>query len=347
MPILQVIHNLLSARADPCVDQAIAQALPTADRATLADLAAILLDRRHTQGGIALVEQYHRLPEPTRQAVLQQAPELTRALRLAMDNSNTAGPANALHIIRRSASVRLAYLVPDQLRHGQDGLKDEAALCLLEMAGRTTADDGPSATATCDAVETAFVVSAVRDAIRFFAQHQRKDVLLALFALPLPAVTELLESLVPLGEAWTQPTGVLLTRSDTPAVRRGLIPALAVSPLQPFALDGIGLALETGHITEALRHWHLLCLRPYRRRPNTRACRLARRAAAGAAHARPPARRIKPRAGPPDAPGGAASAADAGRGGQTRGAGAPRDRRVLQRPAAGVGPHRDHAPDPL
>lgn len=264
MSKLHEIHTYLQAQRDPCVDLAIAQALPTADSATLGPLAQVLMQRRQVQGEVALVQQFHRLPESTRQAVLQDAPELTRALRIAMGNHKTTGPANALHIIRRSASVRLAYLAADHLRYGQDELKDEAALCLLEMACRTTPEDAQGSTSACDPVETTFVLTALRDAIRFYAQHQRKEVLLAMFSLPLPAVNELLASLVPLGQDWTHPTGVLLTRSDTPAVRRALLPALGVQPLHPFALDGIGISLETGNITEALHHWHLLLLKRYR-----------------------------------------------------------------------------------
>lgn len=264
MSKVQEIHAYLQARPDPCVDQAFAAALPTADPASLDPLARILMQRRQTHGNVALIQQYHRLPESTQQTILQNAPELTRALRVAMGNQKTTGPANALHIIRRSASVRLAYLVADHLRYGLDELKDEAALCLLEMAERTTTEDTEATIAVCDPVETAFVFSAIRDAIKFYAQHQRKEVLLAMFSLPLPAVTELLSSLVPLGTDWTHPTGVLLTRSDTPAVRRALLPALCVQPLHPFALDGIGLSLETGNITQALHHWHLLRLKRYR-----------------------------------------------------------------------------------
>ncbi len=261
---LQQIHSFLRAKPDPCIDLAFAQALPTADPESLGPMAQVLLDRRQTQGCLALIEQYHRLPEQTRQAVLLEAPELTRALRQAMSNHKGTGPANALHIIHQSASVRLAYLIPDLLRHGQDELKDEAANCLLEMAERTQDTGSESAPAGHMAVETAFVTSAVRDALRYFAQHQRKEVLLAMFNLPLPAISELLRSLAEMGDDWTRPTGVMLTRSDTPAVRRALLAALAFESLQPFALDGIGLAVETGPLTEALSRWHLLKLNPIR-----------------------------------------------------------------------------------
>ncbi len=261
---LKRIYEYLQALGDASVDRAIAQALPTADPATLGPMALILLQRRQTDGGLAIVENYHRLPPAVRQTVLQHAPELTRALRIAMGNHKTAGPANAIHIIRRSASVRLAYLIADQLRHGQDELKDESAHCLLEMARRTAGDaDGQNAPSG-EPVEVAFVSSAVQEAIKFYAQHQRRDVLLAMFSLPLPGVTKLLASVGGMGTTWTHPVGVLLTRSDTPAVRRALLPALSVQALHPFALDGIGLALDTGQIAHAVSRWHLLLLKRYR-----------------------------------------------------------------------------------
>lgn len=264
MAKLKRIYEYLQALGDASVDRAIAQALPTADPATLGPMALILLQRRQTDGGLAIVENYHRLPPAIRHTVLQHAPELTKPLRIAIGNHKSAGPANAIHIIRRSASVRLAYLIADQLRHGQDELKDESAHCLLEMAQRTTSDaDGQQAPAG-EAMEVAFVSSAVQEAIKFYAQHQRKDVLLAMFSLPLPSVTKLLASVGGMGTTWTHPVGVLLTRSDTPAIRRALLAALSVQALHPFAVDGIGLALDTGHITHAVSHWHLLLLKRYR-----------------------------------------------------------------------------------
>lgn len=263
MAKLKRIYEYLQGLGDVSVDRAFAQALPTADPATLGPMALILLQRRQTDGGLAIVENFHRLPPAVRQTVLQHAPELTKPLRVAIGNHKTAGPANAIHIIRRSASVRLAYLIADQLRHGQDELKDESAHCLLEMAQRTTSDtDGQYAPAG-EPVEVAFVSSAVQEAIKFYAQHQRRDVLLAMFSLPLPSVTKLLASVGGMGTTWTHPVGVLLTRSDTPAVRRALLAAMSVQALHPFALDGIGLALDTGHITHAVSHWHLLLLKRY------------------------------------------------------------------------------------
>ena len=124
MTKLNQIFKHLQGVKDTCVDQAMAQALPTADAEALKLIALILLQRRQIHGLIALVEHYHRLPEPIRQTVLQHAPELARALRVAMENKKSSGPANAVHIIRRSVSVRQAYLIADQLRQGQDKLKD-------------------------------------------------------------------------------------------------------------------------------------------------------------------------------------------------------------------------------
>ncbi len=263
MSKVQEIHNFLRAKADPCVDQAFAQALPTADQTSLTSIATALLQRKHALGNVSLIEQYHRLPESTQRAILHDAPELTKALRIAMSEHKTAAPANALHIIHQSGSVRLVYLIPDQLRHGPAKLKDEAAKCLLEMALRTTSE-GAGGGAALDAVEAGFVITAVRDAIRFFGQHQRKDVLLAMLSLPLHAVTQLLKSLEPLGKDWTHPTGVTLTRSDTLASRQALLPALSVQPLHPFALDGIRICQDTHTLADALKHWHLLKLRRYR-----------------------------------------------------------------------------------
>lgn len=265
MPKINQIFKHLQKVNDPCVDQAMAQALPTADAGSMQLIALILLQRRHIQGTLALVEHFHRLPEPIRQTVVQHAPDLTRALRVAIDNKKTTGPANAVHIIRRSASVRQAYLIADQLRQGHNDLKNESALCLLEMAQRTIPDPHqPTPQARWDPTETAFVFSAVKEAIRFYAQHKRQDVLLAMFSLPVPAVTELLNSLGASTGSLSHQTGVMLTRSDTTVVRHALIQALDVASLHPFAIDGLRLAIDAGTFGQALGRWHLLLLKRYR-----------------------------------------------------------------------------------
>jgi HEAT repeat protein len=260
------IFKHLQGIEDTCVDRAMAQALPTADPEALKLMGLMLLQRRQVHGTIALVEQFHRLPEPIRQTVLQHAPQLTRALRIAMDNKKSAGPTNAVHIIQRSGLVRQAYLIADQLRQGQDDLKGESAKCLLEMAQRTSSLD-PLTQPDGVPIETDFVVSAVQEAIRFYAQHGRQDVLRAMFSLPLPAVTRLLNSLgAPgaTGAAVIRQTGVMLTRLDTPAVRQALIQALAVPGLHPFAVDGLRVSIDAGNFGESLGRWHLLLLKRYR-----------------------------------------------------------------------------------
>lgn len=264
MAKLNQIYKHLQSLGDACVDQAMAQALPTADADALGIMALILLQRRQIQGTIALVEQYHRLPEPIRHTVLQHAPELTRALRVVMDNKKTTGPANAVHIIRQSALVRQAYLIADQLRQGHDDLKDESARCLLEMAEHTAGGPDQANDTAWDPVETTFVRSAIHEAIKFYAQHSRQDVLRAMFSLPLPAVTELLASLGATGAPLRHQTGVLLTRSDTSAVRRSLLQALVIHDLQPFAIDGLRLSIDAGTFGQALENWHLLLLKRYR-----------------------------------------------------------------------------------
>jgi HEAT repeats len=262
MAKLQQIYKHLQSIGDACVDQAMAQAMPTTDRPTLRLMALVLLHRKRISGTVAIVENFHRLPKEVRQTVLEHAPGLSRALRIAMGNKKSAGPANAVQIIRRSSSIRQAYLIADQLRQGQDDLKDESARCLREMAQRTTPGQGSES--AIDAREAQFVQSAIRDAVRFFAQHKRQDVLLALFSLPLPGVSELLASIGEVGPQLVHPTGVLLTRSDTPAVSGALLAALAVQPLHAYAVDGLRMAVETQTIGRALNPWHLMLLKSIR-----------------------------------------------------------------------------------
>jgi len=266
MAKLHQLYQRLKSIPDRCIDQAIAQAMPTADPGSLSMMAKVLLDRKQGQGPVALIEQYHRLPKDLQERILQHAPEFTRALRMAIGNKQTQGPANTVHIIRRSMSTRQAYLIAEQLRKGHDDLKDESARCLLEMAQRTTVCQTTDTVAqpVVDPIEAGFIESAVREAIRFHPQHNRKDVLLAMFSLPLPAVASLLRTLKEVGSSLVQEAGVALTKSDTQAVRRSLLIALPVDGLGPYVLDGLRVGVETGTLRQALTRWHLLKLRRYR-----------------------------------------------------------------------------------
>ncbi len=267
MAKLKQIYDYLQSLSGPGIDHAIAQAMPTADEQTLGPLALMLLRRGRGATGVSLIEQYHRLPPAIQQAVLEHTDRLARSLRLAVLKSEGTGPANALNIIRQKADPRLSDLIVDLLRHGQESLKDEAARCLLELARLTTVP--PEGVQTdrltlLDPVRCQQSVEAVRQAVRFYPQHHRQDALLAIFCLPLHAVSRLLAELAEMGEQWIHPVRIQLTRSDTPEVLRSLIPALGVQALHQYAVDGIGLALETGRLPQALANWHLLKLKRYR-----------------------------------------------------------------------------------
>ncbi len=264
MAKLHQIYQRLQTTQDSCVDLAMAQAMPTADPVTLKLIALILLQRQQIDGLMSLVENYHRLPDQVKQTILERTVELTRALRMAIGNHKSQGPANAVQIIHESGSTRLAYLIADQLRYGQDGLKDESARCLLELAQRTSPGRGLTDGSVADPIEIAFVRSTVEEAVRFYAHHKRQDVLLAVFSLPLNAVTALMAEVHKLASPITDHTAMLLTRADTPAVRRSLLPALAAQGLTQPALDGLRMAAESKAIGQALVNWHLLLLRRYR-----------------------------------------------------------------------------------
>ncbi|GAB4108759.1 MAG: hypothetical protein Kow00105_16520 [Phycisphaeraceae bacterium] len=267
MAKLKQIYDYLQSLSEPGIDQAIAQALPTADEQTLGPLALMLLRRSRGSSGLSLIEQYHRLPTAVQQMVLQHTDRLARSLRLAVRQSEGTGPVNALNIIRQTADPRLADLTVDLLRHGQDSLKDEAARCLLELARLAAVPPEGSQTDRLtlpDSVRCQQSVEAVRQAVRFYPQHQRQDVLLAIFCLPLHAVSRLLAELADMGEQWVHPVGIQLTRSDTPEVLRSLIPALGIQSFHQYVVDGLGLAFETGRLPQALTNWHLLKLKRYR-----------------------------------------------------------------------------------
>lgn len=249
MARLAAIYRALMQVRNPAVDQALAAALPTARGGALRGIVQAVLERGDAAGELGLVEQFHRLPHETQTLVTDHAGQLFRAIREAAGSRKHQSASNAVELVRRSGSTRLAYLMIEQLRHGSPDQKAAAATCLLELTRRPV--DGTGAQ---------FLMSAIYEAVAAFGQHQQPAVLLATAELVPRGLREaprlLGDSLHPAYKPWQ----AILRRADEPAVRRTLLLMLARSGLAEAAGEGLRKAVASTAIHDVLTSSHYLAL---------------------------------------------------------------------------------------
>ncbi len=257
MPVMHRIYENLRAIDDPSVDLAMAAALATADPQATRLIALLLLERRHPQATRALLRHFDRLPDDVQATVVRHANDLYRPLREAAGEKHPATTANVLRVIRRSGSMKLAYLVTEQLRHGPATVRLQAAECLLDLA-RHVAAAGSAGGPGCDAVTAAFLQAAVEEAVVQYRSHEQPGVLSALAVLaprPMPLVIRALDdwqhaALTPLREA--------LARAEDPAFCRALLAWAGVPSLADAVVEGLGRAVEADRLPEVLELAHLV-----------------------------------------------------------------------------------------
>ena len=297
MPGPHDLYQRLRAIRDTSVDRAMAAALPTADPRAKRLIALSLLERKHAGSGVALVLNYHQLDEDTQHAVVRQVEDLYRPMREAVGSTDQQAWSNVIEIVRLSRSARLAYLVTEQLRHSATEVRQAAAQCLQELAawasterrkppperpGRShAAGRAPTAVpaaadgngAYCggaasgarvaaerqpaDARTTAFLETAVSNAVESFPVHQQVAVLLALSHLaprPMPELRRRLASAAHPALAALRP---LLEASPEWSVRRALLWFARIPSLTEAALTGVHTAARRGQLGDVLGNAHL------------------------------------------------------------------------------------------
>lgn len=263
MPATRWILDRVLSIADPTVDRAMAAALGSCQPKEAAVMTAGLLERHHPDGLLGVVLHYHRLPGDAQQAVTEHAGDLFAALRQAATRPQAEGhgPTNAVRIIQASMLTRLAYLVTELIRHGDDTLRNQAAQCLLEMAQCcATWPEHDVDRPKVDAAGAAYLQNAIEEAVQRYATHKHPTLLLALATLT-PRATP--TAMIVLGDAdhpATQQVQRMLTRADQPATRRCLLQMLMLPAMCGAAIDGLRQCAEAGRLGEALENFHMLCI---------------------------------------------------------------------------------------
>jgi len=242
------ILERLTAEVDPRIDQALADALPTADPATRDQVLRRLLERQTLPGLTGLVRCFHLLAAEQQELVLERAGDLAAALREAGRSDDLQERLNMIEIVRRAAEVRMAYLVADQLREADSRLTKAAASMLFQVARRlmihTESDRADDQTRRA----RFHVRQAVGEALACFHQHRRRDILAAAACLapqPHPEIEGRLAD--PKSPAHSAMAG-LIAQADQPVICRALLSFAA----QPTLREAVLRALAQGRVAEQL-----------------------------------------------------------------------------------------------
>ena len=287
---LSTIYDRLAIEPDESIDLAMAAALPTADAVACGYIAQTLLKRKHAPSLTALVVHYHRLEPPVQQLVIDNVLDLYRPLREATELRSTAGPANAMAIIRRACHPKLAYLALSELKTGIEAVRPEAAACLLEMCRAVVAalpspgsdalpGTGAGVRATTpalpvssdaspdprpvlpaspiDALATLTLQEAVEEALRLYQYHNQADVLRAIATLAPRAMPGTVAAIEARGSAVQPALRWMIETADDEAVRRSLLAWARVSTLQNSVMSGVSRTISRGTFGEVLSLGHL------------------------------------------------------------------------------------------
>ncbi|MGB0766390.1 MAG: HEAT repeat domain-containing protein [Phycisphaeraceae bacterium] len=258
-PIRDLLPAILAQRSQS-IDQALSDALPHAEADELGDLGYAMIQRGKANGVESLIAEYHRLPRPLQNKLVEQAERFSTSIRRAAGRQSPRAPANALAIIEKAASTRLAYLVTALCRHPEPVIREQAGRCLVAMAVRAISSSKPDEPTAMDAVSARFLLESVEQAVVLYSRHDQTDLLTAVFWLlprPMP------EAFAALGQpehSSVEPMRELLTRSPDRASRRALVPLVGVHPLADACREALAQANENQQLGEALEMGHLLCL---------------------------------------------------------------------------------------
>lgn len=265
------LDQLCSAKNES-IAVAMAAALPTAGPVRRAQLARFLLASGHAAAA-ALLVHFESLPAEVRTDIVANLSRLGPALREAGRLRGTDAPLRVVTLIREAHCHRLTDLIADQLQHGDDEVRRQAAGCLRAFAEELVGD----AAAPSDPRDLQQLAAAVTQAIEIYHRHQQPAVLAAI-ALLLPrlgrkAVALLQDARHPASVAMRD-----LIEARSPALARRLLVLSGIAPFAPAArlwlkaiASGDGLSQGLPQVLEAGHH---LLLGPVRQAVNIAAAGL-------------------------------------------------------------------------
>lgn len=267
MALMQEIYQRVRTLQDPWVAPSLMAALPTADPVARHLIGLLLLEKRHPETAIALIEHYHRFPPDVQGMIVNRIADLDEALRMAIAAHDTPSPGNAVVILRKAGSPRLAHLLLHLLEVGHSDpdrpqidptLRRDAAECLLALCRAAVAPSN-----AIDPKQLHHLHEVVDRTLISYKHHQEPSVLQAWATLATYPGSQSASGNKAFSDPHHQATlrmRELLDQPQVPVMKRVLLSCLRLPALAAPALRGLLKLAEQGALADAVTDWHLLLL---------------------------------------------------------------------------------------
>jgi hypothetical protein len=270
MPSTDRIHARMMLIDCPTVDQAMIDALLTAEPADARKIIRMLLERRNRDALVRLIGLLDQLDPSVAAWASARLAAMPGTLRTAATNHNRTTRMNLVDLIGRSSSAEHAYLLSQQLNVRDGRITRAAAGALLRLTGRATGrsvDTGIDATDHDESSMLAvrleglpqrrLVTNAVADACGSFHHHRRRDVLLAVGCLA-PVVDPSVWRWLDDRHAAAYPAlAEMISQANEPLIRRALPTFASRTTLQPSVLRALGRIHGGEEFDDLLEQAHL------------------------------------------------------------------------------------------
>lgn len=259
MPRIRDILPAVLAQRSVVIDQALSAALPHAQDDELAELGLAMLHRGKANGVEALVSEYHRMPEVVKHRLVERAEQFATSIRRAAGHSTPAA-GNALTIVEKAGSARLAYLVAGLCRHSEAPIRQQAGRCIIQLASRAVCQQDDPHPPYLDAVSAGYMLEAIEQAVILYSRHQHPALLVAmLWLIPRP-MPEAKAALSQPEYTAIQPLKELLLNEPSTATRRALLPLSGIRQLADACRTALAQARDSHTLDEPLAMGHFLSL---------------------------------------------------------------------------------------
>ena len=173
---LPAVYRVLSETRNVAADLALVEAIADLDADQRLAVLPILFQRRYEPALVALVSQFDTYDDQLKRQIADRVGDLEGALRLCLDDSETATRLAAIGLIDYAGDVGSAELIARAVGHRCPQTGRRAAVVLLNLVRRfaeTAATQASNHTSATPAVD------AVRHALHVWPVHFRGEVLLA------------------------------------------------------------------------------------------------------------------------------------------------------------------------
>ncbi|MBN1346179.1 MAG: HEAT repeat domain-containing protein [Phycisphaerae bacterium] len=191
LPVLEILQG----SENPSADEALVEGLARAEASCHESFVDVLLARRSKKGLSGLIAHFHHMAPKLQSRILEHSETLFGALRGCIKSRDLQTRQNALEMVRRTGSYRLAYLLSLALHDSSANVRQRAAEVLRELADRYFRQEkitlevlatGPFSGAEQASVqafslarlaeERTFLISAIAEAVNDYDVHRRPEV---------------------------------------------------------------------------------------------------------------------------------------------------------------------------